>query len=220
MRSCSDTSATARDMNERINLKELERRAWTSYFQDGLWDIFLGLLLLNFGIAPLFEAITHLPYLVSYLSIIAVAELIFLGGKKYITIPRIGRVTFDHSRQIKRRRVAIVLGISVGLGIVASLVFQAFAPIPAAATLFSVNSLIVFSCMAYLMEFPRLYIYGIFFAASIPLTELLRPLVGPAMAPLIGFGLFGLVATSIGLAYFLLFLREYPTPGTGVANGV
>ena len=36
-------------MSEKIDLKELERRAFRSTFQDGLWDIFLGLLLLNMG---------------------------------------------------------------------------------------------------------------------------------------------------------------------------
>ena len=27
-----------------VDLKEIERKVWTSYFQDGLWDIFFGLL--------------------------------------------------------------------------------------------------------------------------------------------------------------------------------
>jgi hypothetical protein len=31
-------------VSKSINLKELERKAWRSVFQDGLWDIYLGLL--------------------------------------------------------------------------------------------------------------------------------------------------------------------------------
>lgn len=206
-------------MNERINLKELERKAWTSYFQDGIWDIFLGLILLNLGIAPLLEKITNLPYLVSYLIILALAELIFIGGKKYITTPRIGMATFDHSRQKKRRRVFLILGVSVGLGIVAFLLSGVVAAIHVGAILFCVMSLLVFSCMAYFMDFPRLYLYGIFFAASIPLIESLRSVVGPVIAPLLGFGIFGGIMIFIGVAYFLLFLKEYPAPHEGVTNG-
>ena len=36
-------------MSEMIDLHHVERRAWRLYFQDGLWDIFLGLLFLGWG---------------------------------------------------------------------------------------------------------------------------------------------------------------------------
>ena len=39
-------------MTQNINLKALEKKAWRSVFQDGLWDIFLGLLLMAFGLRP------------------------------------------------------------------------------------------------------------------------------------------------------------------------
>ena len=38
-------------MTQNINLKALEKKAWRSVFQDGLWDIFLGLLLMAFGLS-------------------------------------------------------------------------------------------------------------------------------------------------------------------------
>jgi len=44
-------------MSQTINLKELERKAWRSVFQDGLWDIFLGLLLLAMAIGALLSDI-------------------------------------------------------------------------------------------------------------------------------------------------------------------
>ena len=36
-------------MSENINLKQLEQKAWRSIFQDGLYDIFLGYLILHMG---------------------------------------------------------------------------------------------------------------------------------------------------------------------------
>ena len=40
-------------MSEMIDLHHVERRAWRLYFQDGLWDIFLGLLFLGTGLRAL-----------------------------------------------------------------------------------------------------------------------------------------------------------------------
>ena len=47
-------------MQPEINLKELERRAWRSVFQDGLWDIYLGLLLMAMAILTLLVVVSHL----------------------------------------------------------------------------------------------------------------------------------------------------------------
>ena len=33
-------------MNTPLNLKELERKAFRSFYQDGIWDIFFGLMML------------------------------------------------------------------------------------------------------------------------------------------------------------------------------
>ena len=34
-------------MSQTLDLKELERKAWAPYVQDGLWDLFFGLLLVS-----------------------------------------------------------------------------------------------------------------------------------------------------------------------------
>ncbi|MCJ7813777.1 hypothetical protein MUP95_10735 [bacterium] len=41
-------------MNALLNLKELEKKAFRSYFEDGLWDIFVGIILLQFFVIPLY----------------------------------------------------------------------------------------------------------------------------------------------------------------------
>jgi len=105
-------------MTEKINLKKIEKKAWKSYHQDGLWDIFLGLILLNFGIAPILEEITGITYLLSYIIILGVAFIIFHGGKKYITIPRLGRAGFSTARKSKTKKSSLVLVISVLLGLI------------------------------------------------------------------------------------------------------
>jgi len=37
-------------MTDNLDLKELEKKAWRSTFQDGLWDIYFGLLIFGMGI--------------------------------------------------------------------------------------------------------------------------------------------------------------------------
>ena len=42
-------------MNNKLDLKEVEQKVFQTTFQDGLWDIYLGLLLIIFGLSPLLE---------------------------------------------------------------------------------------------------------------------------------------------------------------------
>jgi hypothetical protein len=43
-------------MSQSISLKELERKAFRSTFQDGLWDMYLGFLLLMMGMGLVLRA--------------------------------------------------------------------------------------------------------------------------------------------------------------------
>jgi uncharacterized membrane-anchored protein len=185
-------------MEEKINLKEMEKKAWKSCFQDGLWDIFLGFILLSFGISPLIEEITGITYLISYVILLFLGYFIFYFGKKYITIPRLGNVRFGAKRKYKKIKVVIILTISVIFGLAAILITQTdLIPynidISIWGIIFAINALIVFSLMAYYLDFPRLYIYSIFFATSIFIVETSRSHVGSTYDTVIGFGMFGVV---------------------------
>jgi hypothetical protein len=43
-------------MQEKISLKEAEKKAFKTSFDDGLWDILIGSFFLEFAIAPLISA--------------------------------------------------------------------------------------------------------------------------------------------------------------------
>ncbi len=203
-------------MTEKIDLKKIEKKAWKSYHQDGLWDIFLGLILLNFGIAPLLEEITGTTYLLSYIIILVVAFIIFYSGKKYITTPKLGRVGFGTERKSKTKKTSIVLTISVVLGLIVFIIATNTLPIIGTihfgAIVFGINAIIVFSLMAYYLDFNRLYLYGWFFGASIALSEISYNYVGYTYDNIIGFGLFAGIMIIIGLAYLIRFMQKYPNP--------
>lgn len=186
---------------QELDLKGIERKAWTSYFQDGLWDIFMGLLMLGMGIDILIDEI------MIYVAILAVAVLLSSVGKKLITVPRLGRVEFGSVRKLKQRKVVVVLTISFIFGIVAMAIPLSGIdlPKPAFAVIVGMWITLVFSLMAFFMDFGRLYIYGLLFAVSFALAVALDNVV-PAITFLISAG----IAIPIGVFLLIRFLRNFP----------
>lgn len=195
-------------MSREINLKELERKAWTSYFEDGLWDIFMGLLMLTGGIRDLTDNLW------SYLMVLA-AVLVLPLGKKFITIPRIGRVKFGPARKVKRKKMAAVLIISV-LATLALLLLPlsgvALPKIPIS-PIMAISIALVFGLVAYYVDFRRLYAYGLLFATP----ELLWGLFGKPIGPIVP-KVSGIVILLVGLVVFMRFLRKYPLLAEGLPS--
>ena len=79
-------------MNDRIDLKEIERRAYLSYHEDGLVDILVGICLF---IASLY-AYVEMIWLAG--SMVAVMTPMYMVMKKKYTFSQIGQVTFSKSR--------------------------------------------------------------------------------------------------------------------------
>jgi len=187
-------------MSQNINLKEIERRAWTSYFQDGLWDIFMGLLMLTMGIRSITDNVW-------FTLVILAAVLAAVIGKKFITVPRIGRVKFGPARKAKQQKLMAAVGIAVIATIVLLLLASlGLAPSQAVtAPILVICVTIVFGLMAYYMDFKRLYAYGLLFAISMALWETLDSPIGP-----IAFSISGGIALLIGLAVLIRFIHKYP----------
>lgn len=97
-------------MTTSIDLKQLEKRAFRSTYQDGLWDIYYGLIVMFMAI---FMDRPEDGY--SWVNIVLMAAgfllayLLFRGGKKLITLPRLGQVTFGPVRKARKRTMTIIL---------------------------------------------------------------------------------------------------------------
>ena len=96
-------------MNTEIDTKKIKRRVYMSFFQDGLWDIFLGLFLLGWGFTVWFD----LPWLPG--AVFVGFFWLVLGLKKIITYPRIGHATptEQRSRTLKIAIAGVVVLVAV-----------------------------------------------------------------------------------------------------------
>jgi hypothetical protein len=209
-------------MSQRLDLKALERRAFRSTFQDGLWDIWLGLVFLMFAVSPLLEeaGVSRTTTMILWIGVDVVAFLILWLGKKYVTIPRLGLVRFGLQRQAKLRRLRLVLAVSGLVVLIATLALNAGEKPGEAVVLgaFAAIIIAVFGLMAYSMDFDRLYVYAVALALSLPVGEVLREHAGLPDAGYAYFVTAGLII-AIGIIHFTRFLRDYPLPAQEAQNG-
>ena len=113
-------------MTDKLDLKEIERRAFRSTYQDGLLDIQYGLIVAFMSIFIYRPDAGYSPLnIILSTGCILLSGILFLVGKRFITIPRMGMVKFGEQRHKKARHLAIVLGIfvffQVGLVILTSM---------------------------------------------------------------------------------------------------
>jgi len=208
-------------MSQTIDLKEIERKAFKSTFQDGLWDIYLGVLLLVMGIGPVFYNI-NVPVWLILLIMAALALLILLAfraGKKLITIPRMGLVEYGSKGKARKKKAAIVFTVSVFVGVVLFVVALLMYSNPLKGQNWGViivvmgalNLILVFGLAAYFLEFERLYLIGVLYALPLPLLILIDELTGIDL----GFWATAFPASAIlliGLIVLIRFLHAYPIP--------
>lgn len=215
-------------MSQTISLKELERKAWRSVFQHGLWDIYLGLLLLAMAIGALLSDI-GVPEAWSttiYVALMVLSMLILWAGKRFITLPRMGRVTFGPKRKTKLNwvRVVLLLSVLVGAGVsVAGLAVRGNRPEWLNTTFFFpaawvVNAMVVFSLGAYFLDFNRLYLIGVLYALPVPLDIMFHKFASMDLT-FFAIGVPAMVILIVGLVMFVRFLREYPLPAVEVSDG-
>jgi hypothetical protein len=208
-------------MTTQLNLKELERKAFRSTYQDGLWDVYFGLIVICMAVFVYRPVSGYSPLnIVLALCAIGMAYALFWAGKKFITLPRMGQVEFGPQR--KKRRLTLVIVLSVVVLIQVALVaFQLAAwanpelgeklgrllPDRDVMDLVvaSIGALIVGPSMivvAYFKDFPR----GYFIAVMIALAVFLMLYLNRPIYPII----IGVLIALPGLALFVRFLQKYP----------
>lgn len=98
-------------MSDSLDLKNIEKKAFRAVHQDGLWDIYIGGVVLCMSFLAYSTAGEAKPILRFglYLAGMGVFYLFYWGGKKYLTTPRLGQVKFGPRRQKRKLTMMIVL---------------------------------------------------------------------------------------------------------------
>lgn len=201
-------------MNNNINLKEIEKKTYTSYHQDGLLDIFAALYVIGFGLGILMNEIWDFDYgLMMPALLIVVVMPIWMSAKRKITMPRIGFVKFG--AQEKNKLMAVFLGIMVA-GI---LVFLAFGltqnDLPFWQDVIVANGMIVIGigslgfCGLFgsSMGLKRLYGYGILSLALLTIGHFIGVFLAYIILAL------GITVMVTGFALLINFVKKYPIQG-------
>ena len=208
----------------KITLKELELKAFRSTYQDGLWDMYFGLIVICMAIflyrpATGFSPMNIVLMLVSMIG----AYALFWAGKRFITLPRMGQVKFGKKRARRKKTMFLVLG-AVVLIQIAFLVIQSVAwrnpefgdmlntflkeknamdlAVATIGSLFVGPSIIL---IAYFMDFPRGYFIGVMMALAVFLMILLNQ---PIYSIIIG-----ILIAAPGVVQFVRFLQKYTLRG-------
>lgn len=197
-------------MGKKINLRDLERKAYLSYHQDGILDTFIGFNILLFGLWLLAD----MAYLAG--AFVAIFTPIYAQVKKQITVPRLGYVKFAPPRTAKLRKTTLLLVIAGVLALVPGLLLFVttemgmLAPInfliKYGMIVIGVAGAVLLSVVAYISDLRRLYPYSALFLTlfisghflSIPFPYYLITL--------------GTVILLSGLYLLIRFLHNYPLP--------
>lgn len=209
-------------MKQKIDLKQVERKVWKSFFEDGIWDIYLGMLLMAMAVGALLSDIgaTNTTIIITYGCLVGAACVFLWLGKRFITIPRIGLVHFGPEAKVRKKKTSIIFAVSVLVGLIVFLMFvptlkqSLFKTVPVDMifpAIWVANMLIVFGLAAYFLRFHRLYLIGVMFAVCIPLDILLTELTNQDLT-FVAFGLPALVILVVGGVVLARFLRKYSKP--------
>jgi hypothetical protein len=186
-----------------VNLKEIQRKVYMSFFQDGVWDIFLGLFVLGWGLSILTEA-AYVPG-ISFLGI----YFAIWGIKRWLTYPRIGYVRFSATtrRRITARFVILLTAVAL-LGLITSVLWGIGTRPQWLADYFPLmfnGMLAAIVCLAaYWVRANRFYLH----AALIFLGAVFHLWLGFQWE--FGFIGAGSIIVLIGLGLLIGFLRKYP----------
>jgi hypothetical protein len=214
-------------MQTPVSLKSAERKVFQLTFADGLWDVLIGCFALQFAIAPLLSrTLGDFWSSAIFLPFWGLVYLAIWLTRKYVVTPRLGMVKFGKPRQGRLRRLGLVmLGanlLMLVLGILAAVIMSNVPDRSSINLLGNIFSSLLglfllagFSLAAYLLDYSRLYLYGLLLFLAPPVGEWLYTSYGAAHHgfPIV-FGFTAGVMILAGLMSFLQLLKNTSVVGS------
>ena len=207
-------------MTQAIDLKELEKKAWTSTFEDGIHDIGIGLILVVATICQIFNEGS--PYLYP---LFIVPALFIIIAKKCITVPRMGVVKFNKERNRKTKMFRFIMtSLLIFLVTLTLTSGKWFHPELSITQVINNNGTIIVGAIvfiipcsvAYFLNWDRMYFYAVLYTLSFALNEITIADTGVIASGAYAWLISGIMITVVGVVYLVRFLRRYPLPGKEV----
>jgi len=184
-----------------INLEKFEKKVWQLQFRDGSWEMMFGMMLVIFAI----RTITDQVY---FTGLIIVGLVVFILGKKFVTMPRLGKVKFGKKR-VKRQQWTGLVFAGVLIGMMTLFVLSADGIFLADLTYIIIVAFLVtvFAAVAYYLDYWIFLGIGIVFGAQ----EIIFQVYGDPNAAYFGIAAGSLLLVA-GIWQFTRFLKKYPKP--------
>ena len=200
---------------KKYDLNKIEKKTASIIYQDGIFDMTLGLALIVYGIAMfLYDIWPETTVVLIMFGIYAVLATPLFLIQAFVTKPRLGVIKYAAKR--KKIRLGIIVFTAVLLVaniilfiLIAKNIIQFNGSEYLIATIFGLVPLIVFIIMAYFMAFNRLYLIGVLFSIAFFLMQLFA-ILGYDLIGRILVMVFGVVIIAIGAVFLFRFLKKYP----------
>lgn len=206
------------NINQVDSLEKLEQKAWRINFEDGTFEIYLGIIIISF--APQLSLFDILPIPINVLLgpiIIGFALALFLLSKKYLIKPRIGIVKYGRKRKKRKQKTVFILTINMLLLFMIFLLtssgFWDDLNVPWFLELLFIQSIFVtlpLCLVAYYLQYNRLYIIAVLMGSSIFIAGLSSTFIIPPFNFLFVFVTIGVLIILMGVISLTKFLRKYP----------
>jgi len=201
-------------------LKAVERQAFSKFYEDGLFDLLLGLMMVVLPLGAVIQDWFNSE--LASLALMLAAAIVIVGTfmllRARVVRPRLGDF---RPRAARRRRITVTRLVLLGSFALGMLVFVVFAvagsqgiPVTEVEILLPViwfvNATVVLGAMAYLLDVPRFSLYGVLFGLVGPLLIWPDVLWDVRLPPPLVFGILAAPILAIGAWKLVHFLRTYP----------
>lgn len=201
-------------MEQKINLKQLEKKSAAGIFQTGIVEIGIGLIFIVSSLAMIFDDIRY------YIDILYIVPVVFIVlAVKYIASPRMG-VVKPARRRVRKSRLMMI---SITAFLVIMVTLTIFGNTNTISEFINprwiISGIIFFICIAvaYFLSFDRMYIYAFLLTGAFNLSEEIRENAWNISEGGYAYLLASIVLIVIGCVYLIRFLNKYPLPEEGVS---
>jgi hypothetical protein len=192
-------------MTETMNIKEIEKKVYTLYHEDGIIDVFAGAWIVMFGLLAIY---TERVWVAGMFPVYGLP--LFVAGKKKITAPRIGVMKFGRTQLSKIEKVFFsVHAVVYSFGII-----YYTRNTPSWDTFFQDYSLLFFGVIVTLFCIVVVWMLGVrrFYAYAV--LTLVVSVGGYVIDTDVSYGVFpvmlGVLIVGVGLFILNQFVEKYP----------